>query len=306
MWLDYDGAAEFCASMGTRLPTLSEVEDGCVANSGCGYDNERIWTSNTAPAWVDVSFVVSGLPSGESIKVCMKGSCLDIDSDGSVVSYHFIYALLLPGERYQALVFTPDGVRSTLMNEYGTVSCSDETTNCVLYVDILCFPEYVGGLTGQSWSYENNHEDSWGVEFFTNAEAQEVYDSGLLSSSLDCNLEFRVQRDNTGSYTTFSFMTLTDGKIFNVNMRGWTTNHQHWDMTDDCHYLKCYDYEQSSPRGYSGYCPPEFYVGTTPQALPVLLLRVNFDPTTRRSGKDPVRNRYTFKGTTYAVKSSPL
>merc|ERR1739838_635175 len=108
--------------MGTRLPSLSEVEDGCVANSGCGYDNERIWTSDTAPAWVDVNFVVSGLPSGESIKVCMKGSCLDIDADGA----HSIYGLLLPDEDYQALVFTPDGVRSTFTNEYGKVSCSSE------------------------------------------------------------------------------------------------------------------------------------------------------------------------------------
>jgi len=44
--LDYDSAVAFCESKNARLPTLIEVEAGCVAGSGCDYDFEHIWTSS--------------------------------------------------------------------------------------------------------------------------------------------------------------------------------------------------------------------------------------------------------------------
>jgi hypothetical protein len=47
--LDYYAAAQFCATLGARLPTLKEAEDGCVANSGCGFDRQPIWTSDELP-----------------------------------------------------------------------------------------------------------------------------------------------------------------------------------------------------------------------------------------------------------------
>ena len=43
--MNFHDAEAFCISQGARLPTLVEVEDGCVANSGCGYDSVPIWTS---------------------------------------------------------------------------------------------------------------------------------------------------------------------------------------------------------------------------------------------------------------------
>jgi len=46
--LTYDNAVQFCAQFGARLPTLSEVENSCVINTGCGYDGEQIWTSDVA------------------------------------------------------------------------------------------------------------------------------------------------------------------------------------------------------------------------------------------------------------------
>jgi len=157
-----------------------------------------------------------------------------------------------------------------------------------------------------TWNYVDEHENSFSTEFFTNAEAQEMYSNGLVTSDIDCSLKFRVQRDNTESRTSFSFMALNDGRIFNVNMRGSRTNHQHWTMEDDCRTLKCYDYEQSSPRGNSGYCPSRFYSGTTPQTLPVLLLRVNFNPSpmSSRGEEQPSRNKYTFKGKYYRIRET--
>merc|ERR1719354_1409473 len=125
-----------------------------------------------------------------------------------------------------------------------------------------------------------------------------MYNRGLETGNINCDLQFYIQRDNTESASSFSFMTLNDGKIFNVNMRGSVTNHQHWTMEDDCRTLKCYDYEQSSPRGNSGYCPREFYSGRNPRTLPVLLLRVNFFPNSH-SHSQPWRNKYTFRGNVY-------
>merc|ERR1719189_3552826 len=43
--LNYANAKAFCESQGGRLPTLEEVEDGCVAHDGCGFNFVQIWTS---------------------------------------------------------------------------------------------------------------------------------------------------------------------------------------------------------------------------------------------------------------------
>jgi len=43
--LSYADAVSLCESEGARLPTLDEVERGCVPGSGCGFDNQYIWTS---------------------------------------------------------------------------------------------------------------------------------------------------------------------------------------------------------------------------------------------------------------------
>jgi hypothetical protein len=46
--LNYANAKAFCESQGGRLPTLEEVEDGCVAHDGCGFNIVQIWTSTGA------------------------------------------------------------------------------------------------------------------------------------------------------------------------------------------------------------------------------------------------------------------
>lgn len=57
--LSYDAAVEFCASVGARLPTLKEAEDGCIANSGCGFDRQQIWTSTSEVSIADQEFTYS-------------------------------------------------------------------------------------------------------------------------------------------------------------------------------------------------------------------------------------------------------
>lgn len=42
----FDEANAFCASVGGRLCTATEVELGCVRGTGCGHDRDLIWTSD--------------------------------------------------------------------------------------------------------------------------------------------------------------------------------------------------------------------------------------------------------------------
>jgi len=152
------------------------------------------------------------------------------------------------------------------------------------------------------WNFENEDTETFSTTLFTEAEAREFYAAGLTSERIDCDLKFRVQRDNSESETKFSFMTLHDGNIFNIDMKGKNTNNQHWQTVEgDCTKITCVDYEQSNPRGKSGYCPQAFYDGTTPKELDFLLLKVDFDPF-EKNQDEPQRNRYTFNGTTYNVK----
>jgi len=157
----------------------------------------------------------------------------------------------------------------------------------------------------QFWNFENEHTAAYSTTLFTDAQASEFYNSGITADWINCDLQFRVQRDDSQSLTKFSFMTLHDGKIFNVDMSGRKTNHQHWTMPNgDCKKITCYDYEQSHPRGRSGYCPQEFYDGTTQKEFDFLLLSVEFDPYEANPKKEdqPQRNKYTFKGTSYKVE----
>merc|ERR1719242_2917762 len=60
--MNFMDAEAFCSSLDARLPTLKEAEDGCVANSGCGWDKVQIWTSSTASTSLP-SAAPSGSPS---------------------------------------------------------------------------------------------------------------------------------------------------------------------------------------------------------------------------------------------------
>jgi len=150
------------------------------------------------------------------------------------------------------------------------------------------------------WSVENEDTETFTTTFFTEAEAREFYAAGLTAERIDCDLEFSVYISQ--SKAKFSFMTLQDGEIFNINMNGKNTNHQHWQTVDgDCTKITCVDDEQSHPRGKSGYCPQAFYDGSTPKELDFLLLKVEFDPF-ESNQNEPHRDRFTFKGTTYNVE----
>jgi len=164
------------------------------------------------------------------------------------------------------------------------------------------FPSCPTGDSSPVVNFVNNHSDKFSLTLVSDRLAKNAYEQDLLNpENIECDLQFYLQRDDSQSRSSFSFMNLNDGEIFEVNMRGFETNHQHWTMGDDCRTLTCYDYEQSNPRGRTGYCPSIFYDGTTPQTIPVLLLSVSFDPTPIDYSKEgPDRNRYTFTGSTYA------
>lgn len=44
----YSEAVAFCAAQDGRLPTLAEIESGCVQGSGCQYDSALIWSSTAS------------------------------------------------------------------------------------------------------------------------------------------------------------------------------------------------------------------------------------------------------------------
>ena len=41
----FSEAGDVCAKYGARLCTKNEVERGCVAQTGCGFDEQYIWSS---------------------------------------------------------------------------------------------------------------------------------------------------------------------------------------------------------------------------------------------------------------------
>jgi hypothetical protein len=48
--LNYPNAAAFCASVGGRLCTATEVDSGCARGTGCGNDADMVWTMTNATA----------------------------------------------------------------------------------------------------------------------------------------------------------------------------------------------------------------------------------------------------------------
>jgi len=52
-----------CKSLGARLCTKTEVEDGCAAYSGCHYDFTPIWTATTGKIWTYSSPPTTALPT---------------------------------------------------------------------------------------------------------------------------------------------------------------------------------------------------------------------------------------------------
>jgi hypothetical protein len=91
--LNYADAVEFCANEYGRLPTLQEVEDLCVSGSGCGYDQENIWTSTEALMNLGGSGCTASSPCGEC-----QGDC-DSDSDchGGLVCFQRDGLEVVPG-----------------------------------------------------------------------------------------------------------------------------------------------------------------------------------------------------------------
>lgn len=64
----YAEAEAICAASDARVCTESELLDDCTRGSGCGYDDERHWSSTTAPKCTDDASCDDGLP-------CTADSC---------------------------------------------------------------------------------------------------------------------------------------------------------------------------------------------------------------------------------------
>ena len=67
----FDAAEALCESMGARLCTKAEVEGGCVAGTGCSYDDELIWTSTSKWASLAMSVQSEHLLAGTSSARCL-------------------------------------------------------------------------------------------------------------------------------------------------------------------------------------------------------------------------------------------
>jgi hypothetical protein len=46
---DYKKSTEICAGVGGRLCTAAEISAGAAVGTGCGFDEKRVWTSDTCP-----------------------------------------------------------------------------------------------------------------------------------------------------------------------------------------------------------------------------------------------------------------
>jgi len=128
----------------------------------------------------------------------------------------------------------------------------------------------------------NEDSTSYSVSLFS-ADERELLKSGDFE--VQCDLDFRLQRDDSKSYSTFTYLDLETKTVHTQKMRGGYQNHQRFEMPS-CTQITCHHHEKSAS------CP-----WTSKNAI---LLAVDFRP---RSGsayrKQWNRNRFTFTGTHY-------
>jgi len=140
----------------------------------------------------------------------------------------------------------------------------------------------LGVESTEDWNFVNEDSTSYSVSLFS-ADERELLKSGDFE--MQCDLSFRLQRDDSKSYSTFTYLDLETKTVHTQKMRGGYQNHQRFEMPS-CTQITCHHHEKSAS------CP-----WTSKNAI---LLAVDFRP---RSGsayrKQWNRNRFTFTGTHY-------
>jgi len=140
----------------------------------------------------------------------------------------------------------------------------------------------LGVESTEDWNFVNEDSTSYSVSLFS-ADERELLKSGDFE--VQCDLDFRLQRDDSKSYSTFTYLDLETKTVHTQKMRGGYQNHQRFEMPS-CTQITCHHHEKSAS------CP-----WTSKNAI---LLAVDFRP---RSGsayrKQWNRNRFTFTGTHY-------
>ena len=58
--LTFEQALDFVHDLNVRLPTVSEIISGATVGTGCGYDNERIWTVDSPSFEGDSHYTIFG------------------------------------------------------------------------------------------------------------------------------------------------------------------------------------------------------------------------------------------------------
>jgi len=141
----------------------------------------------------------------------------------------------------------------------------------------------LGVASTNEWNFVNEDSTSYSVSIFS-AEEQALLKSG--SFEVHCDLSFRLQRDDSASSSSFTYLDLDTNTVHTQRMQGGYQDHQRFEMPS-CSEITCHKSQWSS-------CP-----WTSKNAI---LLAVDFRP---RSGhahaSDWNRNKFTFTGTHYYV-----
>jgi len=98
----FSDAEAFCAAQGGRLPTLAEIEAGCVQGSGCQYDSALIWssTASTLETKVGMKNIIQ-----EALKTSFNISMqvLALIGAWSILCFAKSFAVHLWGKQYQEI-----------------------------------------------------------------------------------------------------------------------------------------------------------------------------------------------------------
>jgi len=158
----------------------------------------------------------------------------------------------------------------------------DSDLKSILYSSVC--DTALGVATTDEWNFVNEDSTRYSVSIFS-AKEQALLKSG--SFEVHCDLSFRLQRDDSASSSSFTYLDLDTNTVHTQQMQGGYQNHQRFEMPS-CSEITCH----KATSGAS--CP-----WTSKNAI---LLAVNFRPRSGHAhGSDWTRNRFTFTGTHYYV-----
>jgi len=146
----------------------------------------------------------------------------------------------------------------------------------------------LGEENTEDWNFVDEDSTSYSVSLFSDEE-REFLKSGDFE--VQCDLSFRLQRDDSKSKSTFTYLDLDTKTVHTQKMRGGYQNHQRFEMPS-CTQITCHHAQKSAS------CPWE--------SKNAILLAVDFRPRSGSAyGKQWNRNRYTFTGTHYYATPIP-